>query len=147
MRRSSFLLGALIALSAISPTAILGHHCEAIANVTPELGPPGTTFRFETNLGATSDLYLFKDDVLVRSEYLDDSDFVSHPISTGPGDSGTWRARAEVRGRPECWAEAGFTVGTSSLLPGILAGAALVLVTLAIVGVGLLVALRRAAAR
>jgi hypothetical protein len=65
---------------------------------------------FETNLGAPSDLHLYRDGKRMRSVFLDDDDFVTYAIETRAGDSGTWRARAEVRGHTECAAEATFTV-------------------------------------
>lgn len=102
----------VIALLAISPTPALADHCGASATVSPSSGPPGTDFVFKTNLGAPSDLHLYRDGTLVRSVFLNDSDFVSYAIETGPGDAGSWRARAEVRGQTECAAEATFMVGT-----------------------------------
>lgn len=100
----------VIAWLAIAPTPVLADHCGAAATIAPSSGPPGTEFVFETNLGEPSDLHLYRDGTLVRSVFLDDSDFVSYAIETGPGDAGAWRARAEVRGYTECAAEATFTV-------------------------------------
>ena len=104
------LLVPVIALLAIAPTPALADHCGAAATITPSSGPPGTDFVFKTNLGAPSDLHLYRDSTLVRSVFLDDSDFVSFTIETGSGDAGSWRARAELRGQTECAAEATFTV-------------------------------------
>jgi hypothetical protein len=104
------LLVPVIALLAIAPTPALADHCGAAATITPSSGPPGTHFVFETNLGAPSDLHLYRDSTLVRSVFLDDSDVVSYAIETGSGDAGSWRARAEVRGQTGCAAEATFTV-------------------------------------
>jgi len=93
-----------------TPAIVLADHCGAGATVTPTSGPPGTKFVFETNLGAPSDLHLYRDGKLMRSVFLDDDDFVTYAIRTRAGDAGTWRARAEVRGQTECAAEATFTV-------------------------------------
>lgn len=104
----------------------------------------GTTFVFTTNLGAPSDLHLYRDGVLARSVFLDDSDFVTFAIRTGAVDAGAWRARAEVRGQSECAAEAAFVVlgapdtSTESVaapagspwVPPVLAGAVALLVAL-----------------
>lgn len=111
MRRTrvSLLLPLLVAL-AVAPTPVLADHCGADATITPRSGPPGTTFVFKANLGEPSDLHLYRDGALVRSVFLDDRDFVRYAIRTGAGDAGSWRARAEARGSPDCAAEATFTV-------------------------------------
>jgi hypothetical protein len=102
---------ALIAMLMLAPSPVLADHCGAAATVSPRSGPPGTTFIFETNLGAASDLRLYRNGRLVAAVALDGDSFVRYEIRTGPGDVGTWRARAEVRGQSECAAEATFTVG------------------------------------
>lgn len=111
MRRTRFaLLLPLLVVLAVAPSPVLADHCGAGATITPRSGPPGTTFVFRTNLGAPTDLHLYHDGTLVRSVFLDDSDFVRYAIKTGAGDAGSWRARAEARGFPDCAAEATFTV-------------------------------------
>ncbi len=100
----------LVGFFLLVPAPVLADHCGAGANVSPPSGPPGTTFVFSTNLGARSDLYLYRNGHLVATVVLDNDDFVSYRIKTGPGDAGEWRARAEVRGQTECAAEASFTV-------------------------------------
>jgi hypothetical protein len=101
----------LVALLMLAPSPVLADHCGAAATVSPRSGPPGTTFTFETNLGAPSDLHLYRSGSLVATVALDSDAFVRYEIRTGPGDVGAWRARAEVRGQSECVAEATFTVG------------------------------------
>ncbi len=144
------LLLPLIVLLAIAPTPVLADHCGAAATIMPSSGPPGTDFVFKTNLGAPSDLHLYRDGKLVRSVFLDDSDFVSYAIKTGPGDAGAWRARAEVRGFPDCAAEAAFTIvgtpETSTEPASATAGPPWLLLALA-GGVAFVAALRRSATR
>jgi hypothetical protein len=104
--------GSLLVLLALllAPASAMADHCGAAATVTPASGPAGTEFVFETNLGAPSDLRLYRNGAEIRSAFLDDADFVTYVIATGPGDLGTWLARAEVRGDEECSAEATFIV-------------------------------------
>ena len=111
MRVTRFVLslGLLIGL-AIHPPTVLADHCGAGATITPSSGPSGTTFVFETNLGAPSDIHLYRDGELVRSVFLDDDNFATYAIETRPSEAGSWLARAEVRGQTECAAEATFTV-------------------------------------
>lgn len=92
------------------PTSALADHCGADATISPTAGPPGTTFVFRTNLGAPSDLRVYRNDTLVREVYLAGDGFVRYRIRTTAGDVGAWRARAEVRGFPDCAAEVSFTV-------------------------------------
>ena len=109
--RSALLLPMLLLwLASMDPAPVSADHCGASATVTPSSGPPGTTFVFRTNLGAPSTLYLYRDDTLVRSVRLRGDGPVRFAIATRAGDSGTWRARAEVRGSPSCAAEASFRV-------------------------------------
>ena len=100
----------LCALLLLAPSPVLADHCGGGATIAPASGPPGTTFVFEMNLGARSDLHLYRDGKLVESVFLEDTDDVRYSIRTGPGDAGAWRARAEVRDQTECAAEATFTV-------------------------------------
>ncbi len=93
------------------PSTVSADHCGGVATISPSWGPPGTTFVFRTNLGAASDLSLYQDGRLVRTVYLRGSGFVRYAIRTTEADRGRWRARAEVRGHPECAAQATFTVG------------------------------------
>ena len=92
------------------PALASADHCGADATVSPASGPPGTTFVFRTNLGAPSELQVFRDERLVKVVSLDDHGFVRYRIRTGPGDAGTWRAHAAVVGRPDCVAEVSFSV-------------------------------------
>jgi hypothetical protein len=92
------------------PPAVSADHCGAAATISPASGPPGTTLVFRTNLGSRSDLRIYKGDRLVREVALDGSGDVRYRIGTAPGDAGVWRARAEVRGRPDCGAEVSFAV-------------------------------------
>jgi hypothetical protein len=100
---------AMLAL-AVGPAPALADHCGADATVTPASGPAGTTFVFSTDLGAPSDLSLYREGTLVRSVPLEAVGPVHYEIRTGAGDAGSWRARAVVRGSPACAAEASFTV-------------------------------------
>jgi hypothetical protein len=108
--RRLVLVLSLLAVLALMPAPVLADHCGADATVTPASGPAGTTFVFSTDLGAPSELSLYRDGTLVRSVSLDASGPVRYEIRTGTGDAGSWRARAEVRGSPGCAAEATFTV-------------------------------------
>jgi hypothetical protein len=101
-------LAALLVLLVAPPVS--ADHCGAAATVSPASGPAGTTFVFRTNLGAASDLRLYRDDRLVKEVFLEGDGFVRYDIETGPGDAGHWRARAEVRTQTDCSAEASFTV-------------------------------------
>ena len=100
-------LGTLLLLA---PSPVLADHCGGSATITPALGPPGTTFVFRTNLGAPSDLNLYRNGALVKSVALTGAGDVRYSIRTGPGDAGSWRARAETRGNADCAAEATFKV-------------------------------------
>ena len=93
------------------PTTVSADHCGAGATISPSWGPPGTTFVFRTNVGAPSDLRLYHDGRLVRTVYLSGTRSVRYAIRTTEADRGRWRARAEVRGSPECAAQASFAVG------------------------------------
>ncbi|HEX5589688.1 MAG TPA: hypothetical protein VFX65_05310 [Candidatus Limnocylindrales bacterium] len=109
MRRLTWMLPiALLVLWLPGPA--LADHCGADATISPPTGPPGTTFVFRTNLGAPSDLRVYRNGRLVRDVYLAGDGFVRYRIRTVAGDTGDWRARAEVRGSPECAAEVSFTV-------------------------------------
>lgn len=107
----------LLAVAALTSIVVLSQavpasadHCGADATVSPVSGPPGTTFVFRTNLGAPSQLQVFRDERLMKVISLDGHGFVRYRIRTGPGDAGTWRAHAAVVGRPDCVAEASFSV-------------------------------------
>lgn len=92
------------------PAKVSADHCGAVGSITPASGPPGTTFVFRTNLGAPSDLRIYRNERLVREVFLAGDADVRYRIRTGPGDAGTWRARAEVRGFPDCIMELTFVV-------------------------------------
>lgn len=110
--RLAFTVAWLVGLL-IAPATVFADHCGATATVTPASGPPRTTFVFRTNLGAPSDLHLYRNGTLVRSVALDGNGFVTYAIRTSAADLGTWRARAVVRGQGGCAAEATFTlIGT-----------------------------------
>jgi hypothetical protein len=102
---------ALFALLIITPTHVRADHCGATGTITPSHGPAGSIFVFRTNLGAPSDLSLYRNGSLVRSVTLPGDGFVRYAIRTDSGDAGRWRARAVVRGSPDCVAEVMFTVG------------------------------------
>jgi hypothetical protein len=85
-------------------------HCGATATVVPPTGPIGTTFVFKTDLGAASVLRLFQNGEPVEEVSFPGNGFIEYQIDTHPGDAGSWRARAEVLGSPQCIAEAHFTV-------------------------------------
>jgi hypothetical protein len=108
--RLAWLVGLLGVLSLMAPAGVLADHCGADATITPPSGPAGATLVFETNLGAPSDLRLYRNGRLIRTVFLTSSDFVRYEILTKAGDAGAWRARAEVRGKPACFAEATFNV-------------------------------------
>jgi hypothetical protein len=78
--------------------------------MTPASAAAGSTFVFETNLGAPSDLSLYRNGRLVRTVHLAESGAVRYEIATRASDAGAWRAHAEVRGQPQCSADATFTV-------------------------------------
>lgn len=101
-------LTSIVLLSQPAPAS--ADHCGAEATVSPASGPPGTTFVFRTNLGAPSELEVFRNERLVKVVPLDGDAFVRYRIRTGPGDAGAWRAHAAVVGRPDCVAEASFSV-------------------------------------
>lgn len=98
------------AFALTSPSATLADHCGGSATVVPASGPAGTRFVFATNLGASSDIHLYRDGVLIRSDFLAGTGDVDYTIETQPGDVGAWTVRAEVQGHPECGSEAAFTV-------------------------------------
>jgi hypothetical protein len=108
------MIGTVAIIAALTlgiPSSVAADHCGALATVSPSWGPPGTTFVFKTNLGSPSDLYLYRNDHLVKAHFLPGNGSIRYPITTKSGDLGSWRARAEVRGTPICAAEARFTVG------------------------------------
>jgi hypothetical protein len=97
-------------LSLAAPSPAAADHCGAGASVSPSSGPPGTTFVFTANLGASSDLRVYRNDDLVKKVFIPGSGDIRYDIETATGDSGEWRVRAELRGRTDCAAEASFTV-------------------------------------
>lgn len=112
LRRLRFLtVPAFIALLVLgAPASVAADHCGETGSITPASGPPGTTFVFRTNLGSPSILRIYRDERLVREVSLAGDADVRYRIRTGPGDGGMWRARAEVRGRPDCYTELSFVV-------------------------------------
>ena len=107
--RSSRIIGTvaiIVALALGIPASVAADHCGSLATVSPSWGPPGTTFVFKTNLGSPSDLYLYRNGHLVKTDYLPGHGFIRYPITTKSGDLGSWRVRGEVRGTPNCAAEA-----------------------------------------
>jgi hypothetical protein len=137
-------LFALVALAAPSPTT--ADMCGGTAAVEPASGEAGTVFVFDGNVGAPSDLWLFRNDQSAGHVFLAGDGFVRYAIQTQPGDGGEWRAHAAVRGSPECGAEALFTVveapeqaATTDMLPWL--ALPLILVVAGVTGLAL--ALRR----
>jgi hypothetical protein len=102
--------GAALLLALIGPSSALADHCGAEATVTPTSGPQGTTFVFQTNLGAPSDLRMYQDESLVIEVPFDGDGPIRYEVTAEAGSVGTWLARAEVRGQTECAAEATFMV-------------------------------------
>jgi len=103
-------LAAVILLGLSAPTSVFADHCGAGASVTPSSGPPGTTFVFSTNLGASSDLRIYRNEVQVQQAVSEGTGAITYAIQTAPGDSGQWRVHAEVRGQAACAADASFLV-------------------------------------
>jgi hypothetical protein len=101
-------VGAMLLALAV-PSPVTADHCGAAATIAPISGPPGTTFVFRTNLGAPSDLRVYRNG-LVKEAFLEGDGDVRYDIATASRDAGQWRARAEVRGQTDCAAEAAFTV-------------------------------------
>ena len=75
-------LTSIVLLSLPAPAS--ADHCGADATVSPASGPPGTTFVFRTNLGAPSELQVFRNERLVKVVPLDGQAFVRYRIRTGP---------------------------------------------------------------
>lgn len=92
------------------PAIALADRCGGPASVTPERGPPGTRFVFETNVGAPSDLRLFRDGTVVASVALEGSGLVRYSFVPTAADIGHWYAQAVVRSNPACFGEAEFDV-------------------------------------
>jgi hypothetical protein len=93
-----------------TPTVSLADICGGIATVAPSSGPAGTTFLFRTNQGAATNVYVYHDGKLVRTDRLVVDGFVSYRIRTDNGDEGGWRVRAAVQGHQQCYGEARFHV-------------------------------------
>ncbi len=104
------LLALAILLGLAAPASTFADHCGAGATITPPSGPPGTTFVFSTNLGASSDLRVYRNEVQVQQAVFEGTGAITYAILTSPGDSGQWRVRAEVRGQADCAADASFLV-------------------------------------
>lgn len=109
-RRALLAPMAALLLTIAVPMSVLADHCGGAATITPASGRPGTTFVFRTNLGAASDLRVYRNEDLVREVFLEGDGYVRYDIKTAAGDAGSWRARAEVRGQTECAAEVSFIV-------------------------------------
>ena len=135
-------LAAAVALmvALVWPVSANADHCGGKATVTPERGPVGTEFVFETNQGAPTNLRFFHRGVQVAVVTLPGDGFVSHTFVAGPGDEGAWRARAEAQGYPDCFGEATFVVdgdaatsleGPLGVVAVLAAGAVVMLVALA----------------
>jgi hypothetical protein len=142
MRRAVLLALPLIALLLIVTAApAMADHCGAKATVRPASGPPGTVFVFRTNLGAASNLTLYRDGEAQRTVFLRGDGFVRYDIATGRGDLGSWLARAAVHGHDHCRGEATFTVvgapDTSAAPPAPSPIAAVVLLVAGLIGFGL----------
>ena len=94
----------------LTTSAVAADHCGGFATVEPDSGPPGTTFVFTGDVGAASDLRLFRNAEPIGHASFDGEGRVRYEIETQSGDGGQWRVRIEVRGSPDCAAEATFTV-------------------------------------
>ena len=131
---------AALLLALVVPASVSADHCGADATISPASGPPGTTFVFQTNLGAPSDLSLHRNGDFVGKFSLEGNGLVRYAIPTTSGDAGQWRARAEVRGQAECAAEASFVViatpDTSSASVAPLASVLLVAAGLGLIAIG-----------
>jgi len=92
------------------PQAGYADHCGGIATVEPASGPPGTTFIFRTNQGGPTNVYLYHDGTLVRTDTLEGDGSVTYRIHTEAGDEGPWRVRAAVQGQEGCAGTARFRV-------------------------------------
>jgi len=103
-------IAAVLVLGLACPPASRADHCGGAATVEPASGPAGTTFVVRTNLGATANLYLYRDGTLVRTDTLASDGSVIYRVRTGPGDAGRWRIRAAVQGGESCYGEARFLV-------------------------------------
>jgi hypothetical protein len=104
------LLAIMVLFGLVAPMPVAADHCGAAATVLPASGPAGGAFVFRTNLGAQSDLRFYRNEQLVGEVFLAGDGFVEFAIQTHRGQDGEWRAQAQVRGRPDCAAEASFTV-------------------------------------
>src|SRR3989304_7413938 len=91
-------LAAVILLGLSAPTSVIADRCGAGANVTPASGPPGTTFVFSTNLGASSELRIYRNEVQVQQAVSEGTGAITYAIQTAPGDSGQWRGPSGVGG-------------------------------------------------
>ena len=103
-------IAGVLLLGLTFPHATLADHCGGIATVKPSSGPAGTTFVFRTNQGAPTNLYLYRNGTLVKTDTLAGDGFVSYRIRTDAGDVGRWRVRAAVQGQEECHGDATFRV-------------------------------------
>lgn len=106
----SLAVATVILLGLALPSVSLADHCDGSATVEPGSGPAGTTFVFRTNLGETSNLYLYHDGELVRTDTLAGGDATPYRIRTDADDIGRWRIRAAVQGGEACYGEAVFRV-------------------------------------
>jgi len=112
-------LAAAVALmvALVWPVSANADHCGGKATVTPERGPVGTEFVFDTDQGAPTNLRFFHRGVQVAVVTLPGDGFVSYTFVAGPGDEGEWRARAEVQVQPDCYGEATFVVDGNAASP------------------------------
>jgi hypothetical protein len=101
---------ALFLIALAFPEATLADHCGGAATVEPASGSAGTTFVFRTNQGAATNIYLYRNGKLVRTDTIAGTGSVSYRIRTQAGDEGRWRVRAAVQGQEECHGDATFRV-------------------------------------
>jgi hypothetical protein len=136
-------LAAAVALmvALVWPVSANADHCGGKATVTPERGPVGTAFVFETNQGAPTNLRFFHRGVQVAVVTLPGDGFVSYTFVAGPGDEGEWRARAEVQVQPDCYGEATFVVDGDAATSGAGSSLGLLQGVLAVLAAGVVVML------
>jgi hypothetical protein len=94
----------------LASSSVAADHCGGTATVEPESGPSGTTFVFTGDVGAASNLRVFRNDQPIGSASFAGEGLVRYEIETQSGDGGLWRVRLEARGSPDCGTEATFTV-------------------------------------
>ncbi len=98
----------LVALGPVGASIASADSCGSDATITPASGPPGTTFVFRTNLGEPSDIYVYRNGHLVKTDFDPGNADIRYEVTANA--PGRWRVRAELRSSPQCAAEATFVV-------------------------------------